>query len=83
VRKLSFTGSTRVSKQLATQCSNSSKKLSLKLGRNSPFIVFDDAKLKTAVEACILSKFRNWGQTCVTANRIFMQEGITKSSRMR
>ncbi|OAP64338.1 hypothetical protein AYL99_00310 [Fonsecaea erecta] len=76
VRKLSFTGSTRVGKLLARQCSDSLKKLSLELGGNSPFIVFDDAKLDTAVEACILAKFRNSGQTCVTANRIFVQKGI-------
>ncbi|OAL38952.1 hypothetical protein AYO20_01703 [Fonsecaea nubica] len=76
VRKLSFTGSTRVGKLLARQCSDSLKKLSLELGGNSPFIVFDDAKLETAVEACIMAKFRNSGQTCVTANRIFVQKGI-------
>jgi succinate-semialdehyde dehydrogenase / glutarate-semialdehyde dehydrogenase len=76
VKKLSFTGSTRVGKLLASQCSDSLKKLSLELGGNSPFIVFDDAKLETAVEACILGKFRNSGQTCVTANRIFVQKGI-------
>lgn len=76
VRKLSFTGSTRVGKLLASQCSQSLKKLSLELGGNSPFIVFDDAKVETAIEACILAKFRNSGQTCVTANRIFVQKGI-------
>ena len=76
VRKLSFTGSTRVGKLLARQCSNNLTKLSLELGGNSPFIVFDDAKIETAVEACILAKFRNSGQTCVTANRIFVQDGI-------
>ncbi|KAL4903234.1 hypothetical protein BDW74DRAFT_53515 [Aspergillus multicolor] len=76
VRKLSFTGSTRVGKLLASQCSQNLTKLSLELGGNSPFIVFDDAKIDTAVEACILAKFRNSGQTCVTANRIFVQEGI-------
>ena len=76
VRKLSFTGSTRVGKILAQQCSQSLKKLSLELGGNSPFIVFDDAKLDTALEAAILAKFRNSGQTCVTANRIFVQKGI-------
>ncbi|EXJ87241.1 succinate-semialdehyde dehydrogenase (NADP+) [Capronia epimyces CBS 606.96] len=76
VRKLSFTGSTRVGKLLASQCSGTLKKLSLELGGNSPFIVFDDAKIETAVEACILAKFRNSGQTCVTANRIFVQKGI-------
>jgi succinate-semialdehyde dehydrogenase/glutarate-semialdehyde dehydrogenase len=51
-------------------------KLTLELGGNSPFIVFDDAKLETAVESCIMAKFRNSGQTCVTANRIFVQKGI-------
>lgn len=76
VRKLSFTGSTRVGQLLASQCSHSLKKLTLELGGNSPFIVFDDAKLETAIEAAILAKFRNSGQTCVTANRIFVQEGI-------
>lgn len=76
VRKLSFTGSTRVGKLLAKQCSNNLTKLSLELGGNSPFIVFDDAKIETAVDACILAKFRNSGQTCVTANRIFVQKGI-------
>ncbi|KAL4750489.1 hypothetical protein BDW72DRAFT_213365 [Aspergillus terricola var. indicus] len=76
VRKLSFTGSTRVGKLLASQCSQNLTKLSLELGGNSPFIVFDDAKIETAVEACILAKFRNSGQTCVTANRIFVQESI-------
>jgi succinate-semialdehyde dehydrogenase/glutarate-semialdehyde dehydrogenase len=76
VRKLSFTGSTRVGKILAQQCAQSLTKLTLELGGNSPFIVFDDAKLETAVEACILAKFRNSGQTCVTANRIFVQKGI-------
>ena len=76
VRKLSFTGSTRVGQLLAAQCAHSLKKLTLELGGNSPFIVFDDAKVETAVEAAILAKFRNSGQTCVTANRIFVQEGI-------
>jgi succinate-semialdehyde dehydrogenase / glutarate-semialdehyde dehydrogenase len=76
VKKLSFTGSTRVGKLLAQQCAQSLTKLTLELGGNSPFIVFDDAKLDTAVEACILAKFRNSGQTCVTANRIFVQKGI-------
>jgi succinate-semialdehyde dehydrogenase/glutarate-semialdehyde dehydrogenase len=81
VRKLSFTGSTRVGKLLAQQCSQNLTKLSLELGGNSPFIVFDDAKIETAVEACLLAKFRNSGQTCVTANRIFVQEGITTNSQ--
>ncbi|PLB53400.1 succinate-semialdehyde dehydrogenase [Aspergillus steynii IBT 23096] len=76
VRKLSFTGSTRVGQLLARQCSTNLTKLSLELGGNSPFIVFDDAKVETAVEACLLAKFRNSGQTCVTANRIFVQRGI-------
>jgi succinate-semialdehyde dehydrogenase/glutarate-semialdehyde dehydrogenase len=76
VKKLSFTGSTRVGKILASQCSKTLKKLSLELGGNSPFIVFDDAKMDTAVEACILAKLRNSGQTCVTANRIMVQKGI-------
>lgn len=76
VRKLSFTGSTRVGQLLAAQCSKSLKKLSLELGGNSPFIIFDDAKVETAVEAAILAKFRNSGQTCVTANRVFVQDGI-------
>lgn len=76
VRKLSFTGSTRVGQLLARQCSANLTKLSLELGGNSPFIVFDDAKIETAVDACILAKFRNSGQTCVTANRIFVQKGI-------
>lgn len=76
VKKMSFTGSTRVGKLLASQCANSLTKLTLELGGNSPFIVFDDAKLETAVEAAIMGKFRNSGQTCVTANRIFVQKGI-------
>jgi len=76
VRKLSFTGSTRVGQLLAKQCSTNLTKLSLELGGNSPFIVFNDAKVETAVEACIMAKFRNSGQTCVTANRIFVQSGI-------
>jgi succinate-semialdehyde dehydrogenase/glutarate-semialdehyde dehydrogenase len=79
VKKLSFTGSTRIGKLLAAQCAPGLKKLSLELGGNSPFIVFDDAKLETAVEACVLAKFRNSGQTCVTANRIMVQEGIYES----
>lgn len=61
---------------MAAQCANTLKKLSLELGGNSPFIVFDDAKIETAIEACIMAKFRNSGQTCVTANRILVQEGI-------
>ena len=76
VHKLSFTGSTRVGKLLMQQCSGTLKKLSLELGGNSPFIVFDDAKMETALDAAVLAKFRNSGQTCVTANRIFVQSGI-------
>lgn len=77
IQKLSFTGSTRVGKILASLCGQHGlKKLSLELGGNSPFVVFDDAKIDTAVEACIMAKFRNSGQTCVTANRIFVQDGI-------
>ncbi|KUJ21498.1 succinate-semialdehyde dehydrogenase [Mollisia scopiformis] len=76
VKKLSFTGSTRVGKILAEQCAGSIKKLSMELGGNSPFIVFNDAKIDTAVEACILAKLRNSGQTCVTANRILVQSKI-------
>ena len=76
VHKVSFTGSTRVGRILMQQASGTLKKLSLELGGNSPFIVFDDAKMSTAVEAAILAKFRNSGQTCVTANRVFVQAGI-------
>ena len=76
VRKLSFTGSTRVGALLAEQCAPTLKKLSLELGGNAPFIVFDDADLEAAVEGAMLSKFRNGGQTCVCANRILVQSGI-------
>jgi succinate-semialdehyde dehydrogenase/glutarate-semialdehyde dehydrogenase len=76
VKKVSFTGSTRVGRLLMEQCAPTVKKLSLELGGNSPFIVFDDAKLDSTVEAAIMAKFRNSGQTCVTANRIFVQSGI-------
>lgn len=76
VKKLSFTGSTRVGRLLMEQCSSTLKKLSLELGGNSPFIVFNDAKMETALDAAVLAKFRNSGQTCVTANRIFVQSGI-------
>ncbi|RMZ88450.1 hypothetical protein DV736_g4325, partial [Chaetothyriales sp. CBS 134916] len=76
VRKLSFTGSTRVGKLLAEQSASNVKKLSLELGGNSPFIVFDDARVDIAVEACIMAKTRNAGQTCVSANRILVQDGI-------
>ncbi len=76
VRKLSFTGSTPVGKLLMKQCADTMKKLSLELGGNAPFIVFDDADLDLAVEGAIQCKFRNCGQTCVCANRIYVQDGI-------
>jgi len=76
VRKLSFTGSTRVGELLYRQCAPSIKKLSLELGGNAPFIVFDDADLEAAVANAISAKFRNSGQTCVCANRILVQDGI-------
>jgi succinate-semialdehyde dehydrogenase/glutarate-semialdehyde dehydrogenase len=76
VRKLSFTGSTAVGKILLEQCAGTVKKVSMELGGNAPFIVFDDADLDAAVEGAIQSKFRNTGQTCVCANRIFAQNGI-------
>ncbi len=76
VRKLSFTGSTEVGRLLAAQCAPTVKKLSLELGGNAPFIVFDDADLDAAVEGAIAAKFRNSGQTCVCANRILVQRGV-------
>lgn len=76
VRKLSFTGSTRVGKLLMEQCAGTVKKISMELGGNAPFIVFDDADLDAAVEGAMISKFRNAGQTCVCANRIFVQDGV-------
>jgi succinate-semialdehyde dehydrogenase/glutarate-semialdehyde dehydrogenase len=76
VRKLSFTGSTAVGKMLMAQCAPTVKKISLELGGNAPFIVLDDANLDEAVPAAIASKYRNSGQTCICANRIFVQEGI-------
>lgn len=76
VRKLSFTGSTRVGAMLMEQCAPTVKRLSLELGGNAPFIVFDDADLDAAVEGAIASKFRNGGQTCVCSNRILVQSGV-------
>jgi succinate-semialdehyde dehydrogenase/glutarate-semialdehyde dehydrogenase len=76
VRKLSFTGSTRVGSLLMRGAADSVKRLSLELGGNAPFIVFDDADLDAAVEGAIISKFRNGGQTCVCANRILVQTGV-------
>ncbi|MGO1247125.1 MAG: NAD-dependent succinate-semialdehyde dehydrogenase [Oceanisphaera sp.] len=76
VRKLSFTGSTKVGKLLMSQAANTVKKLSLELGGNAPFIVFDDADVDAAVVGAMASKFRNTGQTCVCVNRFFVQENI-------
>jgi succinate-semialdehyde dehydrogenase/glutarate-semialdehyde dehydrogenase len=76
VRKLSFTGSTAVGKLLMQQCASTVKKVSLELGGNAPFIVFDDADLDSAVAGAIASKYRNAGQTCVCANRLYVQSGI-------
>lgn len=76
VKKLSFTGSTAVGKLLMAQCAPTVKKISLELGGNAPFIIFDDANLDEAVLGAMTSKFRNAGQTCICANRIFVQEGI-------
>ncbi len=76
VRKLSFTGSTGVGKKLMAQCADGMKRVSLELGGNAPFIVFDDADLDAAVDGAIASKFRNTGQTCVCANRLFVQDGV-------
>jgi len=76
VRHLSFTGSTEVGRILARQCAPTIKKMSLELGGNAPFIVFDDADLDSAVEGAMISKYRNAGQTCVCANRLYAQDGI-------
>ncbi|CAH5989649.1 NADP-dependent succinate-semialdehyde dehydrogenase [Citrobacter koseri] len=76
VRKLSFTGSTEIGRQLMEQCAKNIKKVSLELGGNAPFIVFDDADLDNAVEGALASKFRNAGQTCVCANRLYVQDGV-------
>jgi len=76
VRKFTFTGSTEVGKKLMEQCAGTVKKVSLELGGNAPFIVFDDADLDAAVEGALVSKFRNTGQTCVCANRIYVQDGV-------
>ena len=76
VRKLSFTGSTEIGSQLIAQCAPTVKKLSMELGGNAPFIVFDDADLDAAVAGAIVSKYRNAGQTCVCANRLLVQDGV-------
>ncbi|MGB5108526.1 MAG: NADP-dependent succinate-semialdehyde dehydrogenase [Formosimonas sp.] len=76
VRKLTFTGSTEVGRVLMEQCAGTVKKVSMELGGNAPFIVFDDADLDAAVEGAIASKYRNAGQTCVCANRLYVQDGV-------
>jgi len=76
IAKITFTGSTRVGRILMEQCAPTIKKMSLELGGNAPFIVFDDADLDAAVEGAMAAKFRNSGQTCVCANRIYVQDGI-------
>jgi len=76
VRKFSFTGSTEVGRQLIAQCATSVKKVAMELGGNAPFIVFDDADLDAAVEGAMISKYRNAGQTCVCANRFYVQDGV-------
>ncbi|WP_263261469.1 NADP-dependent succinate-semialdehyde dehydrogenase [Pseudomonas sp. RIT-PI-S] len=76
VRKLSFTGSTDIGRQLMAECAADIKKVSLELGGNAPFIVFDDADLDKAVDGAMISKYRNNGQTCVCANRIYVQDGV-------
>jgi len=76
VRKLSFTGSTEVGRLLMAQCAPTIKKLSLELGGNAPFIVFDDADVDAAVEGALIAKYRNAGQTCVCANRLLVQTGV-------
>ena len=76
VRKLTFTGSTEIGKLLMSQCAGTVKKVSLELGGNAPFIVFDDADLDSAVRGAITSKYRNAGQTCVCANRFLVQDGV-------
>jgi len=76
VRKLSFTGSTEIGRLLMSQCAATVKKVSLELGGNAPFIVFDDADIDAAVEGAMASKYRNTGQTCVCANRLYVQDGV-------
>jgi succinate-semialdehyde dehydrogenase/glutarate-semialdehyde dehydrogenase len=76
VRKFTFTGSTEIGKILMAQCASTVKKVSLELGGNAPFIVFDDADLDAAADGAMISKFRNMGQTCVCANRLLVQDGV-------
>ncbi len=83
VRKLSFTGSTAIGRRLMAQCAPTVKKLSLELGGNAPFIVFDDADLDAAVDGAIAAKYRNTGQTCVCANRFLVQSGIYEAFATR
>ena len=83
VRKISFTGSTSVGKKLMAQCAGTVKKLSLELGGNAPFIVFDDADLDAAVAGAMASKYRNAGQTCVCANRLLVQSGVYEAFAAR
>ncbi len=83
VRKLTFTGSTSVGRILMRQCAEDIKKISLELGGNAPFIVFDDADIDAAVEGAMQSKFRNAGQTCVCANRIYVQDGVYEAFASR
>jgi succinate-semialdehyde dehydrogenase/glutarate-semialdehyde dehydrogenase len=83
VRKLSFTGSTAVGRLLMAQCAPTVKKLSLELGGNAPFIVFDDADVDAAVDGAMIAKYRNTGQTCVCANRFLIQDGIYEAFAAR
>ncbi|HKJ16598.1 MAG TPA: NAD-dependent succinate-semialdehyde dehydrogenase [Xanthomonadales bacterium] len=76
VRKFSFTGSTAVGKQLIRQCASTVKRVSMELGGNAPFIVFDDADIDSAVKGAVIAKYRNAGQTCVCANRLYVQAGV-------
>lgn len=79
VRKLSFTGSTEIGVMLAQQCAGTMKRISMELGGNAPLLIFDDADLDIAVEAAMVAKFRNGGQSCIAANRIYVQSGIKDS----
>jgi succinate-semialdehyde dehydrogenase/glutarate-semialdehyde dehydrogenase len=83
VRKLSFTGSTEVGKLLMRQSANTMKRLSLELGGHAPFIVFEDADMEAAVEGALTPKMRNMGQTCVCANRIFVQRSVMEEFSKR
>ena len=76
VRKLTFTGSTEIGRQLLRECADTVKKVSMELGGNAPFLVFDDADVDAAVEGAIISKYRNAGQTCVCTNRFYVQDGV-------